>query len=238
MQLPMFNFAALRETLVTELRFLAFQPIKPNFKDYGNYYLGLGLVTAWLAGIGRYWDNPRAELWQHLGLGSLAYVFILAFLLWLLIKPLKPENWNYKAVLIFVGMTSPPAIFYAIPVERYFTLSTAQTMNVWFLLIVATWRVALLIVYLKRSARLSGATIAVASLLPLVIIVSALTALNLEHVVFKIMAGLSEDERTANDAAYSILWVITTFSIMSSPVLIISYLAIFFSKWKRPLTRS
>lgn len=230
----MIKLSILKETVLTELKFLAFRPVRPNLKDYGNYYLGLGLITAWLAGIGRYWDNPRAELWQYLGLGSLAYVFILAFILWLLIKPLKPENWEYKTVLIFVGMTSPPAIFYAIPVERYFSLSTAQTMNVWFLLIVATWRVALLVVYLKRSARLTGATIAIAALLPLAIIVTSLTALNLEHVVFKIMAGLTEDEKSANDAAYTILWLITSISMMASPVLLISYLTMIYLKWRKP----
>ena len=68
------------------------------------------------------------------------------------------------------------------------------------------------------------------------IIVSTLAVLNLEHVVFKIMAGLTEGEKSANDAAYGILWLITTFSIMSSPVLIVSYLAIIYSKWKKPVT--
>jgi hypothetical protein len=36
----------------------------------GRLYLAIGLVAACLAGIGRYWDNPRAHLWQHLGMGS------------------------------------------------------------------------------------------------------------------------------------------------------------------------
>jgi hypothetical protein len=185
-----------------------------------------------LAGVGRYWDNPRAELWQYLGLGSVAYIFVLAFILWVLIKPLKPENWSYRSVLTFVGMTSPPALFYAIPVERYFSLSTAQTMNVWFLLIVASWRVILLVLYLKRSAKLSAGAIIIAALLPLTIIVSILTALNLEHVVFRIMAGLMEDERSANDAAYTVLWLITTLSVMASPLLVISYLVMIYQKWR------
>lgn len=232
----MIDITQLREAILTELKFLAFRSVKPNLKDYGNYYLGIGLITAWLAGIGRYWDNPRAELWQYLGLGSVAYIFVMAFILWLLIKPLRPENWSYRSVLIFVGMTSPPAIFYAIPVERFFSLSTAQTMNVWFLLIVASWRVALLFLYLKRSARLSGATIIIAALLPLTIIVTSLTVLNLEHVVFKIMAGLSEDEKSANDAAYGILWLITTVSMMASPVLLVSYLTIIYQKWKKTVS--
>lgn len=214
----------LREVITTELKFLAFRRVKPDLENLGNYYLALGLITAWLAGVGRYWDNPRAELWQYLGLGSLTYVFFLALILWLLIMPLKPENWRYKSILTFVGMTSPPAILYAIPVERYFSLSTSQTINVWFLAVVATWRVILLFQYLMRSAKLSGFTVFVAALLPLVIIVSSLAMLNLEHVVFRVMAGITEDEKSANDAAYMILLLITYFSFMASPVLLIAYI--------------
>lgn len=222
----------IREVLATEIRFLAFKPVRPDLARYGNYYLSLGLLTAWLAGVGRYWDNPRADIWQYAGLGSLAYVFILSLVLWLLIKPLRPENWSYKSVLIFVGMTSPPAILYAIPVEKLFTLETAQTINVWFLAVVAIWRVVLLFLYLIRSAKLSGFTVTVAALLPLVIIVSLLAMLNLEHVVFRLMAGLAEDEKSANDAAYAILVLITYFSILASPILLISYLLIAFQRWK------
>ena len=212
------------EVLITEAKFLAFKPVRPDLKNLGNYYLILGITTAWLAGVGRYWDNPRAELWQYLGLGSLAYIFVMALILWALIKPLQPENWSYQSVLIFVGMTSPPAILYAIPVERFFALSTAQTINVWFLAIVAIWRVALLFQYLMRSAKLSGFTVFVAAVLPLVIIVSLLTILNLEHVVFRIMGGLAEEEQSANDAAYGILAFITFFSLLASPVLLIVYI--------------
>ncbi len=222
----------IREVLATEIRFLAFKPVRPDLARYGNYYLALGLLTAWLAGIGRYWDNPRADLWQYAGLGSLAYVFILSLVLWLLIKPLRPDNWSYKSVLIFVGMTSPPAILYAIPVEKYFSLETAQIINVWFLAVVAVWRVVLLFLYLMRSAKLGGFTVVVAALLPLVIIVSLLTMLNLEHVVFRIMAGLTEDEKSANDAAYTILVLITYFSVLASPVLFLSYLVIAYQRWK------
>ena len=234
----MFNSVVFKEVFSTELKFLAFKSVRPNLKDHGNYYLALGLITAWMAGIGRYWDNPRAEIWQYLGLGSLGYIFILSLILWLLIKPLRPENWSYKSVLIFVGMTSPPALFYAIPVERFFSLSISQTINVWFLLIVASWRVVLLFLYLKRSARLSGPTIIVAALLPLTVIVVTLTALNLEHVVFSIMAGITEDQKAANDVAYGVLWMITTLSMFASPLLLISYLAIIYNKWKSSFTRS
>lgn len=182
-----------------------------------------GIGFTWLCGIGRYWDNPKADLWQHLGLGSVIYIFILALILWLVILPLKPENWSYRNVLLFVSLTAPPAILYAIPVERFMSLDSAQRANVWFLAVVAIWRVALLLKYLKSAAGLSGLRVLVATLLPLTLIVSLLTALNLEHVVFKLMAGLEESEKSANDGAYGILFIITLFSVMASPVLLTFY---------------
>jgi hypothetical protein len=218
------------EVIKTEIQFLAFKSVRPDLKNLGNYYLTLGILTAWLAGIGRYWDNPRADLWQYIGLGSVIYIFVLAFILWILILPLKPENWSYKSVLIFVGMTSPPAILYAIPVERFYSLETAQTINVWFLAIVAIWRVVLLFRYLKHSAKLNAIIVLISALLPLTIIVVILTILNLEHVVFKIMAGLTEDERSANDSAYFILLLITYLSVFASPVLFIAYLVAIYKR--------
>ena len=222
----------LRIILTTELKFLAFRPIKPDIKNLGNHYLAFGLFVTWLAGMGRYWDNPRAALWQYAGLGSLAYVVTLALILWLIIKPLRPQNWTYKSVLIFVCMTSPPAILYAIPVERFFELGIAQMINVWFLLIIAVWRVALLFVHLVRSAQLSLVTAFIAMMLPLVIIVSSLTMLNLEHVVFRIMAGISDDEKSGNDIAYVFLMLITYFSLMASPVFVLAYIVALFKRRK------
>ena len=126
-------------------------------------------------------------------------------------------------MLLFVAMTAPLGFVYAIPVEMWFPLSVAQTINVWFLAIVAIWRVALLIKYLMKSAGLSGVYVLVAALLPLTLIVTLLTALNLEHVVFRIMAGLKEEEKSANDAAYLVLAIITYFSILASPILLSLY---------------
>ncbi len=227
------SFAAKwKEVISTEIRFLLFMRAKPDLKRLGNHYLLIGVITAWLAGIGRYWDNPRADWWQHAGLGSLAYIFILALILWLLIMPLRPHDWSYKTVLIFVGMTSPPAIFYAIPVERFFDMGTAVTINLWFLAVVALWRVLLLFRFLKYSARLSGVRIAVAALLPLTIIVTTLSALNLEHVVLNIMGGLGTDTRSPNDAAYVVLVLITMGSMIASPVLLLAYLSEIFQTIK------
>lgn len=211
---------------------MIFKPIKIDLSIF-SWYLAFGIGFSWLCGIGRYWDNPRADLWQYLGLGSVAYIFILALILWLLIWPLKPNHWNYKNVLLFVSMTSPPAILYAIPVERFMTLEAAQTTNVWFLAVVALWRVALLVRYLNSVAGLSGGAIVVATLMPLTLIVSSLTALNLEHVVFRIMAGLEDHEKSANDMAYGILFLITFFSLYTFPFLLVAYLFLVFKIRRR-----
>ena len=212
----------LQKVLSDEARLLTFRQFALD-TSISNWYLAFGLGFTWLCGIGRYWDHPKAELWQYLGLGSVVYVFLLAFVLWLIILPLKPSNWRYRHVLIFVSLTAPPAILYAIPVEQFLTLESAQVANIWFLAIVATWRVALLLKFLKSAAGLSGLCVVVATLLPLTLIVTSLAALNLEHVVFKIMAGLEDHEKSANDGAYTILVIITYFSVMASPVLLSLY---------------
>lgn len=224
----------LKKILSDELRLLTFRSFKPDTSIL-NAYLAFGLGFTWLCGIGRYWDNPKAELWQYLGLGSFVYVFILAFILWLIILPLKPDKWSYRNVLLFVSLTAPPAILYAIPVEQFLSLKSAQQVNVWFLGIVAVWRVALLLKYLKNVAGLSGLCVLVATLLPLVLIVTVLTLLNLEHVVFKIMAGLGDNEKSANDSAYFTLVVITYFSVLASPVLITMYGWFIYKKHKNVL---
>jgi hypothetical protein len=200
---------------------LLFRPFKPAIREHWLAYLAFGLCVTWLAGIGRYWDHPNANWWQYAGLGSVAYVFVLAAFLWLIVAPLRPRDWSFIGVLIFVTLTAPPALLYAIPVEKFMSLQAAQTANVIFLAIVASWRVALLVVFLKRGAGLSSTGVVVASLLPLTIIVTALAALNLEKAVFEIMGG--NMQQTQNDAAYFILLVITVLSVVLSPIMLIIY---------------
>lgn len=212
-------------TLVAdEWRLLTFRRPSAAVAVHWKPYLAFGLVFTWLAGIGRYWDNPRARPWQHVGLGSVVYVLVLALIVWLLLLPLKPQRWSYKNVLTFITLTSVPALLYAIPVERFMPLSLAQSVNAWFLALVAAWRVALLVVFLRRVASLSGVAILVASLLPLVLIVVALTALNLEHVVFDIMAGIPPGARSGNDVAYVVVAVLAYLSVHAAPFLVLAYL--------------
>jgi hypothetical protein len=226
----MIRFGDWKEVFLTELRFLSLLPARPDMARLGNHYLTLGLLATWLAGVGRYWDHPKALSWQYAGLGSVIYVFVLALILWLLLWPLRPSNWSYRGVLTFVAMTSPPAILYAIPVERFTSMATAQSLNALFLAVVAMWRVVLLVLYLRRSAKLSTGIILVAAPLPLALIVSALALLNLEHVVFNLMAGIRPEEQSANDGAYQSLVTLTLLSYVSSPVLVIAYIAAIISR--------
>ena len=187
----------------------------------GTPELVVGLTATWFVGMGRWWDDPEAHLLQHLGVGSLVYAFVLALLLWLLIMPLRPEDWSYSGVLTFVALTSPPAILYAIPVERFTDLETARRLNVWFLAVVAAWRVGLLAFYLRRLARLPWFGVIVATLLPLTMIVTLLTVLNLERAVFDVMSGLRE-EGTAGDSAYGVLIGLTFLStLLVGPLLVV-----------------
>ena len=210
--------------LTEELRFLFFQPNGPAIRSHWQAFLVFGLVFTWLAGVGRYWDNPKAHLWQYLGLGSVAYVFVLALIIWLLLMPLKPRNWSYRNVLLFITLTAPPAVLYAIPVEKFMAAEAARSANAWFLIVVASWRVALYVVFLKRVAGLSPGNVIVAALLPLVIIVIALSMLNLEHVVFSLMSGIREEDRSPNDAAFGVVFMLSMLSFIAAPFLAVGYL--------------
>lgn len=180
-------------------------------------------------GMGRYWDDPGAKLLQHLGLGSVIYIFCLALFIWLILLPFRVEGWNYKRVITFISLTSFPAILYAIPVERVFTMQTASTINVWFLAAVALWRLSLLFYFLRVFTRLAWGYIVTVALLPMCAIVTTLTVLNLERAVFNIMGGM--DEHTTNDDAYAVLFAITLISQILLIPLLFSYFIGATSKW-------
>lgn len=212
-----------RAALLAIGRVLTFRASRNEYCDAGPTRVVVGLLLTWLAGVGRHWDDPRAKLVQRLGVGSVAYVFALAFVLWLIVAPLRPQDWSYRRVLTFVSSTAPPAFLYAIPVERWMSTSAAATANIWFLAVVAAWRVALLFRYLRSFACLGPVRIAVVGLLPLAMIVSALTALNLQHVVFRIMGGLRDSERSPHDGAYGVLFVLTVLSVYAAVPLVLAY---------------
>ena len=180
-----------------------------------------GLIGTWIVGIGRYWDDEGASLLQHLGLGSVIYIFLLAFFIWMIILPFRVEKWDYFTVLTFISLTSFPAIFYAIPVERFLSLARANTMNVWFLAIVATWRLAMLYHFLKSYTQLSLGNIITVTLMPICLIITTLTILNLHRVVFDIMGG--RHNASPHDGAYDILIFLTVVSAILTLPLIAAY---------------
>ena len=214
-------------------RFLTFQSLEINAKRDLVYLSIAGVVFAWIARLGRYWDHPSAHLWQYMGLGSVVYIFVLSALIWILALPLRPERWSYLSVLTFVGLTSPLAWLYAIPVERLVSISFAISANVLFLALVAMWRVALYVYFLRIVAKLSDAKVFVLTLLPLTGIIFALVVLNLEHAVFEIMAGL-ETERTGSevihDGVYQFVILLGMGSFFAAPILFLLYLWLFISE--------
>jgi hypothetical protein len=223
----------LKTIIADEIRLLTFRSVSPAIQAHWKAYLAFGLFFTWLAGVGRYWDNPRAELWQNLGLGSVAYVFVLAAIIWLLLALLRPASWSYRNVLLFLTLTAPPAVLYAVPVETFLPPGAAAQANAWFLAVVATWRVGLLGVFLRRVARLDWIALFVATLLPLAIIVIALAILNLEHVLFDLMAGIRPGNETSNDAAYEVVFLLAMLSYVSAPFLAAAYLLCVFRAWRR-----
>ena len=202
------------EAVGTTFRLLSFRSSGEELLNVGWKHLTFGLLCTWLVGMGRYWDNPRVGLPQHLGIGSVVYIFVLAMLLWLIVLPLKPRDWSYFRVCTFVSMVAPPAVLYAIPVEKFFDLDSANEINAWFLAIVAVWRVALLVFFLRRLAQLRWFAVITATLLPLTLITVTLVTLNLEKVVMDLMGGFGQP--SPNDTAYSVLSVLAILSILLS----------------------
>lgn len=219
----------IKQIVSDTFRLLTFRLPREAMLNFGWKHLIFGLILTWLVGIGRYWDNPRVEFLQQLGIGSVIYVFLLALLIFIVIFPLARAEWNYFTVLTFITLVSPPAIIYAIPVQLYFDLETSNIINAWFLLIVAVWRLALLIFFLCRFALLRYWEVFVAAFLPVTFLVFVLTILNLEKAVFNIMGGF--DLSTPNDEAFEVLAAITFLSFFLFPVLLIAYLFLIWLKY-------
>jgi hypothetical protein len=227
--------ASLRAILRVQRRVLTLRASRDELDRLGSRHLLLGLAITWIVGVGRHWDHTNASWLQHLGFGSIAYVFVLSGFLWLVLWPLRPRDWSYRNLLTFVTLTAAPAILYAVPVERWMTLNDARTTNAWFLAAVASWRIAMLASYLRVRADLRGLTLFVGLLLPLSLIVTALASLNLDRAVFDLMAGYPERAGTPDDAAYGILVTISTLSMFLSPLLAGSYgLIVWFRRTSSP----
>jgi hypothetical protein len=210
------------------LRLLTFRADPLELGRLETRALHWGLLATSVVGMGRWWDDPGAHLAQKLGLGSVVYVFVVSLLFWLIGKGLRARAWSYRRVCTFVALTAPPAMLYAIPVERFLTLAHARDANMWFLIVVAAWRVALL-VYAYRLHGLTVPRTLVGTLLPLTFVVATLTVLNLERVVFNVMGGFREPR--ANDGAYLVLLMLTMGSYYAFIPLVAAYIALAVDAW-------
>jgi hypothetical protein len=215
----------------TIIRLLTFKLTREEMLQFNTKHFIAGLIGTWVVGMGRYWDDHGASLLQHLGLGSVIYIFALSLFIWLLLIPYKVDQWRYSIVLTFVALTSFPAVFYAIPVERFFTIETANTMNVWFLAIVAAWRLCLLFYFLKAFTKLSTGSVLTVTLMPICLIITTLTALNLHRVVFDIMGGRRNP--TPHDGAYNVLIFLTVVSAILTLPLLTSYAVGMYNRRKK-----
>lgn len=209
--------------LTSVFRLLTFRITRQELLNLDQRHLAFGLACSWIVGAGRYWDSPNATFLQHLGTGSVTYVFGLALLIWLIGWPLEPDAWSYRGVVTFVTLTSPPAILYAIPVERLFDLAMARSINVGFLALVAAWRVALLVFYLARFARFRWHALVVVTLLPLTLVVASVAALDLEQTIFQAMAGLPQATAPVDSNASSVLGFLTLLSSVLLTPLLVAY---------------
>lgn len=209
------------DVIATAARALTFRATGEELRNLDHRHLVLGLVLTWLVGVGRWWEDPKAHILQHLGVGSLVYVLLLSLFLWLIVRPLA-AGARYLSVFTYVTLTAPPAFLYAVPVRSWFDIAVAQQVRVWFLAVVATWRVLLWARYLVVGIKLSRFRAIVGTLFPLTMIVVALSVLNLERVVFDLM-GAGPHEATVNDAAYGILFLLSLLSGLLFVPLAVAY---------------
>lgn len=215
-------------------RVLTFRATREELEQNAQTVLAVGIVVTWIVGIGRWWDDPREIVTPiRLGLGSVIYVFALATLLWLLSLPFRTGVgiWTFWA---FVACAALPGIVYAVPIERIAPFETASTYNVWALIFVSVYRVALLVWFYLRILRVPAASASVLTLLPLSLIVWTLSILGHGARVFDIMGGFREKFPT--NAAEDIVSGLGCLSWVLAPLLLVLYLwecAVRFVHWRR-----
>jgi hypothetical protein len=138
--------------IVTILRFLIGQRQAILDIAASRSAIWLGLLFVLSAGFAREYDGE--DLWHepwHLLLplaASLVTSTILFIIMWLALHGWRtlPNEWRtYQSFVTLYWMTAPLAWIYAIPVERMFPAAESTQANLWFLGIVAAWRVVLMI---------------------------------------------------------------------------------------------
>ncbi len=219
-------------------RFICFQPLRGDIRKDWFAYLAIGVATTWLVGFGRTWDFHVAPWWFRTGFTSIVYALVLSLFIWGMVHPLKPERWSYRNVLLMVMMTALPGLIYAIPVERFVSIQTAQLLNLAFLVVVAGWRMALYRHFLQTVAKLPPYETLVAWLLPPGIIIAVISLFGFLDAVLRGMSGDRADN--PNELATDVFLFIGLITWIALPFLLLAYvvLAIRRQRDARPPTQS
>ncbi|MBS1704538.1 MAG: hypothetical protein JST40_01580 [Armatimonadetes bacterium] len=174
------------------------------------------------AGIGRWWDDPRPiPIPVRLGLGSVAYIFLLTIFLALFIAPYIWAQFKLPAFLTFIAATAPPAMAYALPVERYLSPADAVQYNFYALVVVATYRVSLLIWYLLRAYRFPWWRTIIVFVVPISLILFALMATGQGRYVLEIMGGFRD--KLPREQIEQTVMGLGLLGLFVSPVVLVAY---------------
>lgn len=212
-------FQTYRSALADCGRFLTFRADEGLWDRLGLPHFLIGLMATWLVGIGRNWDFPEAPLFAKTGLPSVAYIFILSLVLLIMSWPVSYERLNYGKILTLVAMTAPPGLVYAIPVEKMMSFDGAQAANLWFLAIVALWRVALAFYAFKNAGANTGWVTTAILMLPICTIVIGLVVSGRADFVIEIMGGVNRPQNIntgvnqAISALYCLAWPLAALSL-------------------------
>ena len=88
----------------TIIRLLTFRLTREEMLHFSWRHFMAGLIGTWIVGIGRNWDHEKASLLQHLGVGLVIYIFILAGFIWVIVKPFFVEDWTYFRIVTLSGL--------------------------------------------------------------------------------------------------------------------------------------
>lgn len=214
------------------LRFALFKPLQGDPSKHWRAYLLTGVAITWIVGFGRYWDDAEAPLLLRSGVTSIFYALALSGFIWLLVLGLKPDLWSYRNVLLMVMMTALPGVIYAVPVEMFLDAESAGAINMFFLAIVAAWRMALYYTFLLRVTKLPVYPRLIAWLLPPGIIVAVLGFYGAMYAIAAGMGGVrgEADPQLATMEALALLGMASWISL---PLLIPAYIAFAVMRYKR-----
>ncbi len=215
----------IKKALRTIWRFSTFRGTRDELVDSSIYICLVGIPLTWIIGYGRWWDDPRdLGVIIQSGIGSVVYVFLLGTLIWILSLPFKLglRNFDYIA---FVTCCAPPALVYAIPIERMTDLQTASSYNMLALFLVSSYRILLLAWFFRKIAEAEILETTVLTILPIALIAFSLTVLEVGAQVIDIMGGF-RGEALATTAAERAVSQLGCISMLFGPLFILMWIGL------------